>query len=211
MLVNTLPFSPIRKNCIKISMTPTPGQRSIKATIPNFKNSCPGPHQNCAQFKRHGEFGSESGRLVVAQIWLSNVDDPGHLSGGERHLAGKKQNRGSPGCRTFVAENWKFIRVKKDDNTILPSDVVQAVFQALYRSREEKTAVLPYLSKELTATFSVIYLYITNRFKEYTLMYSTLAPLGKNKKTTNSRFNNSEILAKAAATAAGAGAERNNG
>ena len=62
----------------------------------------------------------------------------------------------------------------KDDNIILPSDVVQAVFQDLYLSREEKKAVLSYLSKEVTATTSVIRLYIANRFKEYKLMSSTL-------------------------------------
>ena len=50
----------------------------------------------------------------------------------------------------------------KDDNSILPSDVVQAVFRALYLSREEKMAVLPYLSRAATATITVIRLYIAN-------------------------------------------------
>ena len=35
----------------------------------------------------------------------------------------------------------------KDDNLVLPSDVVQAVFPALFLSREEKKEVLPYLSQ----------------------------------------------------------------
>ena len=54
----------------------------------------------------------------------------------------------------------------KDDDSVLPSDVVQAVFRALYLSREEKKSVLPYLSQAATATISVIRLYIANRFKE---------------------------------------------
>ena len=36
--------------------------------------------------------------------------------------------------------------LSKNDNSILPSNVVQAVFRALYLSREEKKVVLPYLS-----------------------------------------------------------------
>ena len=62
----------------------------------------------------------------------------------------------------------------KGVDTILPSNVVQAVFRALYQSREEKKAVLPYLSQAVTATISVTRLYIANRFKEYKLMSSTL-------------------------------------
>ena len=61
------------------------------------------------------------------------------------------------------------------------------------------------------ATISVIRLYIANRFKEYELMSNTLGPLGKNKEPKNPRFNNAEILARAAATAAGAGADGSNG
>ena len=48
----------------------------------------------------------------------------------------------------------------KYDNSILPSDVVQAVFRDLYLSQEEKKTVLPYLSRAATATISVIRLYI---------------------------------------------------
>ena len=40
----------------------------------------------------------------------------------------------------------------KDDNLVLPSDVVQAVFRALFLSREEKKEVLPYLSQEIPTT-----------------------------------------------------------
>ena len=54
----------------------------------------------------------------------------------------------------------------KNYNSVLPSDVAQAVFRALYLSREEKKAVLPYLSRAATATITVIRLYIENRFKE---------------------------------------------
>ena len=33
----------------------------------------------------------------------------------------------------------------KNDDSNLPSDIIQAIFRALYLSREEKKAVLPYL------------------------------------------------------------------
>ena len=52
----------------------------------------------------------------------------------------------------------------KDDNSVLPSDVVQAVFRALFLSREEKKEVLPYLSQEIPTTILVVRLYIANRF-----------------------------------------------
>ena len=55
----------------------------------------------------------------------------------------------------------------KDDDSVLPSDVVQAVFRALYLSREEKKSgsTLPKQSSH-KKTISVICLYIANRFKE---------------------------------------------
>ena len=98
----------------------------------------------------------------------------------------------------------------KYNKSILPSDVVQAVFRALYLSREEKKAVLPYLSQAATATISVIRLYIANRFKEYELMASTLGPMGKSKELKNPRLTNAKILAGAVATA-GAGADGTSG
>ena len=46
------------------------------------------------------------------------------------------------------------------DEYVLPSDVVQAVFRALYLSRDERKAVLPYLSRTATKTITDIRLYI---------------------------------------------------
>ena len=100
--------------------------------------------------------------------------------------------------------------LSKNNNSILPSNVVQAVFRALYLSREEKKAVLPYLSQETTATISVVRVYMANRFKEYELMASTLGPVGNSKEPKNSRFTNAKILAGAAATA-GVGADGTSG
>ena len=45
----------------------------------------------------------------------------------------------------------------KNDSSVLPSDVVQAVFRALFLSREEKKAVLHYVSQAATATITVIH------------------------------------------------------
>ena len=70
---------------------------------------------------------------------------------------------------------------------------------------------MPYPSQEVTATTSVIRLYIANQFKEYELMSSTLRPLSRNKEPKNLCFNNAKLLAGAAATAAGAGADGTNG
>ena len=50
------------------------------------------------------------------------------------------------------------------DDYALPSDVVQAVFRALFLSREERKAVLPYLSRTATTTITDLRLYIENRF-----------------------------------------------
>ena len=85
------------------------------------------------------------------------------------------------------------------------------MFRALYQSREEKKAVLLYLSQAVTATISVTRLYIANRFKEYKLMSSTLGSLGNNKEPKNSCLTNAKILAGAAATAAGTGADGTSG
>ena len=41
----------------------------------------------------------------------------------------------------------------KDDDTILPSDVVQAVFRGLYLSREEKKRCCPIKAKQLRQLF----------------------------------------------------------
>ena len=100
--------------------------------------------------------------------------------------------------------------ITKNDNSVLPSNVVQAVFRALYLSREEKKAVLHYLSRPATATITVIHLYIENRFKEYELMSSTLGPVNRYKEPKNSRLNNANILSGAAATA-GVGADGTGG
>ena len=71
--------------------------------------------------------------------------------------------------------------------------------------------LLPYLSQAVTATISVIRLYIDNRFKEYEMMSSTLRPLSKNKEPKTPYMTNAKILAGAATTAAGAGADRTSG
>ena len=89
----------------------------------------------------------------------------------------------------------------KNDSTVLPSDVVQAVFRALYLSREEKKAVLHYVSQAATATITMIRVYVETRFKQYELMANTLGPLNKHTDQKNSRFNNADILSGAAATA----------
>ena len=65
----------------------------------------------------------------------------------------------------------------KNDSTILPSDVVQAVFRALFLSREEKKSILHYVSQAATATITVIRVYVETRLKEYELMASTLGSL----------------------------------
>ena len=85
----------------------------------------------------------------------------------------------------------------KGDNSVLPSDVVQAVFLALFLSREEKKEVLPYLSQEVPTTISVVRLYIANRFQQYELMASTLPSLHKPKDPKHPRSNNTntELLA----------------
>ena len=44
----------------------------------------------------------------------------------------------------------------KDDNSVLPSDVVQAVFRALFLSREEKKEVLLYQSQEIPTMIWVV-------------------------------------------------------
>ena len=54
--------------------------------------------------------------------------------------------------------------LNKNDSSVLPSDMVQAVFRALFLSREEKKEVLPYLSQEIPTTILVVRLYIANRF-----------------------------------------------
>ena len=101
-------------------------------------------------------------------------------------------------------------KLTKDDNTILPSDVVQAVFWALYLSREKKKAVLPHLSQEIPETISVVCLYIANRFQEYELMASTLGSLAEHKELKSPRSNNGKILDGAAATASDTGADGTN-
>ena len=53
----------------------------------------------------------------------------------------------------------------KDDESALPSNLVQAVFRALYLSRDEQKEVLPYLSREITATITVIRLYIEKKIQ----------------------------------------------
>ena len=78
----------------------------------------------------------------------------------------------------------------KDDNSVLPSDVVQAVFRALLLNREERKEVLPYLSQEVPTTISVVRLYIANRFQQYELMASTLPSLHKPKDPKHPRSNN---------------------
>ena len=67
--------------------------------------------------------------------------------------------------------------------------------------------MLPYFSQEVEATILVIFLYIANRFKEYEMMSSTQGPLSKNKEPKTPRLTNAEILAGAATTADGAGAD----
>ena len=69
----------------------------------------------------------------------------------------------------------------KEENSVLPSDVVHAVFRALFLSREEKKEVLPYLSQEVPTTTLVVHFYITNWFQQYELMASTLLSLHKPK------------------------------
>ena len=101
----------------------------------------------------------------------------------------------------------------KDDNLVLPSNVVQAVFPALFLSREEKKEVLPYLSQVIPTTISAVRLYIANRFQQYELMTSTLPSLSKSKDSKHPRSNNSntELLAGAAATTVDGGADGADG
>ena len=86
----------------------------------------------------------------------------------------------------------------KNDSTVLPSGVVQAVFCALFLSQEEKKSVLHYVSQAATATITVICVYVETRLEEYELMESTLGPLNKHQK--NHRINDADILSTAAAT-----------
>ena len=91
---------------------------------------------------------------------------------------------------------------------------MSAVFWALFLSREEKKAVLHYVSQAATATITVIRVYVEERFQQYELMASTLGPLHRHKDQKNSRGNNAEILSGAAATAgfgAGGANERGGG
>ena len=97
----------------------------------------------------------------------------------------------------------------KDDTSVLLSDVVQAVFRALFLSREEKKEVLPYLSQEIPTTILVVRLYIANRFQQYELMSRTLPSLNKPKDHKHPRSNNTntELLARAVATTVDSGAD----
>ena len=79
--------------------------------------------------------------------------------------------------------------------------MVQAVFRALYLSRDERKSVLPYLSQTATTTITDIRLYIENIFREYEMLSSVLGPVNKHKETKNPRLNNAGILSGAAATA----------
>ena len=82
----------------------------------------------------------------------------------------------------------------KDDNSVLPSKVVQAVFRALFLTREEKIEVLPYLSQEIPTTILAVCLHIANHFQQYELMTSTLPSLSKSKDSKHPRSNNSNTV-----------------
>ena len=99
----------------------------------------------------------------------------------------------------------------KDDNSVLPSDVVQAVFRALFLTREEKMEVLPYLSQG--TMILAVQLYIANRFQQYELMTSTSPSLSKSKDSKHPRSNNTntELLAGAATTTVDSGADGADG
>ena len=101
----------------------------------------------------------------------------------------------------------------KDNNSVLPSDVVQAVFRALFLTREEKMEVLPYLSQGIPTTILAFCLHIANHFQQYELMTSTLPSLSKSKDSKHPRSNNSntELLAGAAATSVDNGADGADG
>ena len=94
-----------------------------------------------------------------------------------------------------------------NDNTNLPADIVQAISRALYLSREEKKAMLPYLGQDIEVTILVICLYITNQCWEYEIMSNALGPPLKAKEQKTPRLPDVEITLGAATTADGAGAD----
>ena len=101
-----------------------------------------------------------------------------------------------------------FSALMNNDDNSLPAVIIQAIFRALYLSREEKKAVLPYLGQDVEVTISVIRLYITNRFREYEMMSNALGPPFKAKEQKTPRLPNVEITAGAATTADGGGADK---
>ena len=64
----------------------------------------------------------------------------------------------------------------KDDETILPADIIQAIFRCLYFPTEEKKQILHYLEADVKVTVTVIRQYITNKFREYETMANALGP-----------------------------------
>ena len=86
------------------------------------------------------------------------------------------------------------------DEYALPTDVVQAVFKALYLSRDERKQVLPYLSRTATTTITDMRLYIENRFREYEMLSTVLGHDTKPREPKKPRHDNPGILLGAAAT-----------
>ena len=64
----------------------------------------------------------------------------------------------------------------KNDHANIPLDIIQAIVRALYLSREERKAMLPYFGQEVEVTISVIRLYITNRFRQYETIANVCGP-----------------------------------
>ena len=113
-------------------------------------------------------------------------------------------------CERVLRKIEALSALTKDDESALPSDVVQAIFCALYLDRQEQKQVLPYLSRQAIATIKVLRIYVENRFKEYELMSSTLGQVNNHKDQKPPRLNNTDSFFGAAA-ADGVGADDTNG
>ena len=108
-------------------------------------------------------------------------------------------------CEKVLRKIEALSALTKDDESALPSDVVQAIFRALYLDRQEQKEVLPYLSRQAIATIKVLRIYVENRFKEYELMSSTLGQTTSHKDQKPPRLTNTDsFFGSAAADEGGA-------